>query len=195
MWVEFQVVERCPAGYLLGVDAMAAYKISIDYPNLTITLRAFDPVIKVPIAVQTKCTTRHVDPRIFAAKAVNMRPYSEVWVPVRFSPLNQHSDLFVTPVRHTNIAEGTYATCSYAIMKNDTSHLMMINPSPRPVRIPKDHVVGMYEPFQANTPCSYHGTVSHLTVGHLIAPPVPQNGDPRGTTLPSTTTTPLTKTG
>lgn len=168
MWVEFQVVDSCPAGYLLGIDAMAAYKISIDYPKLAITLQVFEPPIKIPIATQAKCITKQVNPQIYATEPVNIRLYSEIWVPVRFMPLNQHSDLLVTPVHHANIAEGTYATCSYAVMANDTSHLLMINPGPRPVRISKDTVVGMYEPFQTNTPCSYYGTVSQVSANQGI---------------------------
>jgi hypothetical protein len=87
---------------------------------------------------------------------------------VKFSALDKETDLFVTPVRHANIAEGTYATCSYAVMANDTSHLLMINPSPRPVRIAKGETVGMFEPFHPNTPfCFYGATTSALSAPSL----------------------------
>ena len=169
LWIEFQVVESCPAGFLLGVDAISAYKMIIDYLKATIHLNAMQPPMKIPIADGTKYTAQRVDPRIYAAEPVNIRPFSEVWVPVRFAPFGKSIDhLLVTPVRHANIAEGTYASCSYAVMANDTSHLLMINPSPRPVRISRDQLVGMYEPFHPNTPYSYYGSTS-LAVG--TAPP------------------------
>src|SRR5579862_2109836 len=61
----------------------------------------------------------------------------------------------VTSVRHANLAEGTYTTCSYAIMLRDTNHLLMVNPTERPFQIRKDELVGMYESVMANTPFTY----------------------------------------
>jgi hypothetical protein len=170
LWIEFQVVDQCPAGFLIGVDAISAYKMDIDYPKLSITLTALDPPMRVPIVDTTKYSTKRVDPRIYLAEPVRMRPFSEVWVPVRFSRSNpnQGTDFLVTPVRHANIAEGTYASCSYAIIACDTSHLLMVNPSPRPVRLEKDDVVGMFEPFTPNTPFSYFGAVGSPAAGHSV---------------------------
>jgi hypothetical protein len=116
--------------------------------------------IRIPIATENKYSAKRVDPRIYTAESVTIRPYSEVWVPVKFSPIDNAADLFVTPVRHANIAEGTYATCSYAIMAHDTSHLVMVNPSPRPVKIAKGESVGMFEPLPPNTPCCFYGAAA-----------------------------------
>lgn len=164
LWIEFQVVDDCPAGYLIGVDAIAAYKMSIDYPKLSITLNAFDPKIKIPISDDNKYTSQRIDPRIYAAEAVQIRPYSEIFVPMRYTQFDRRTNLLVTPVRHANIAEGTYASCSYAVMASDTSHLLMINPSPRPVKIAKEDIVGMYEPFTINTPFCYYGGTNSLAM-------------------------------
>ena len=171
LWIEFQVVDQCPAGFLIGVDAISAYKMAIDYPKLCVTLNAYDPPVRVPITDSGRYSTRRVDPRIFLAEPVRMRPFSEVWVPVRFTATDGQSDLLVTPVRHANVAEGTYASCSYAIISNDTSHLLMINPSPRPVKLGKDEIIGMFEPFSPNTPFSYFGAVAAApTVMTGVAP-------------------------
>jgi hypothetical protein len=160
MWVEFQVVEECPAGFLVGVDSISAYKMAIDYQKSVVHLNSFDPPLKIPITDGARFSPKHIDPRIYAAEPINIRPYSEVWVPVRFTALREQTHLFVTPVRHANVAEGTYATCSYAVMASDTSHLLMVNPSPRPVRIRRDDLVGMYEPFTPNSPFSFFGATS-----------------------------------
>lgn len=159
IWMEFQVVDSCPAGFLIGMDALKAYKWSIDLPAMTITLKGYDPPIRIPIT-DTQKNTQKIDPRVFAAEPINIQPFHELWVPVRFTPPDSHSDLMVTPVRHANLAEGTYATCSYAIMSKDTDHLLMVNPTERPFRIQKDEVVGMFEPVVANTPFAYFSSTA-----------------------------------
>ena len=63
-----------------------------------------------------------------------------------------------------------YATCSYAVMSHKTNHLLMINPSPRPVKIGRDEVVGVYEPFEPNTPYPYYGAAVATT--HATQPQV-----------------------
>ena len=85
-------------------------------------------------------------------------------MPIRFTPLGDKTDLLVTPVRHASVAEGTYAFCSYAIMSKNISHLLVMNPSPRSVQIPKDAVVGICEPFTLNTPYSYYGATSAVAI-------------------------------
>lgn len=72
MWIEFQVVEECPAGFLIGIDVISAYKMTIYYPKLSITVNAFEPPIKIPISTGAKYTTKKVDPRIYAAEAVRI---------------------------------------------------------------------------------------------------------------------------
>jgi hypothetical protein len=164
IWMEFQVVEKCPAGFLIGMDALKAYKWSIDLPAMTITLKGYDPPIRIPITDTKKFSTKKIDPRVFAAEAINIQPFHELWVPVRFAPPDNYSDLMVTPVRHANLAEGTYATCSYAIMSKDTNHLLMVNPTERPFRIRKDEIVGMFEPVVANTPFAYFSSTAVSTL-------------------------------
>jgi hypothetical protein len=183
IWMEFQVVENCPARFLIGMDALKAYKWSIDLPSMTITLKGYNPPIKIPIT-ETKCfTTKKVDPRVFAAEAINIQPYHELWIPVRFKVTDNYSDLMVTPVRYANVAEGTYATCSYAIMSKDTNHLLMINPTERPFQIKKDEVVGMFEPVVANTPFAYFSS----SVSNISPSPPP----PMALSSNTTTTIPM----
>lgn len=166
IWMEFQVVDKCPAGFLIRMDALKAYKWSIDLPAMTITLKGYNPPIKIPITDSKKFTTRKIDTRVFAAEAVNIQPFHETWVPVRFNPPDDYSDLMVTPVRHANIAEGTYASCSYAIMSRETNHLLMVNPTERPFRIQKDEIVGIYEPVATNTPTFAQHWESTIRISH-----------------------------
>ena len=78
--------------------------------------------------------------------------------------------MFVTPVRHANIAEEIYATCSYAVMASDTSHFLMVNPSPRPVKVHHGNLVGMYEPLIPNMPYSFFGTTSTSILQPTLQP-------------------------
>jgi len=47
--VKFQVVEQCPPGFLLGIDAMRAYKMVIDTTRGHISTETFSPPVRVPI--------------------------------------------------------------------------------------------------------------------------------------------------
>lgn len=50
-----------------------------------------------------KYTTNKIDTKTYAAEQVKIRPFSEAWVPVRFTPQDDHTDPLVTPVRHANV--------------------------------------------------------------------------------------------
>jgi hypothetical protein len=168
IWVEFQVVEKCPVGYLIGVDAIQAYKMILDYQKSSIILTAFANPLRIPIADGTKYTSKRADPCIYAAETVSIQPFSSIWVPIKFAPFAEQTDLLVTPVRHANISEGTYASCSYAVMTNKTSHLLVANPSPRPAIILREEVVEMYEPFTPCTPFSYCGIPTITTMAPMV---------------------------
>jgi hypothetical protein len=78
VWLEFQVVDDCPAGFLVGMDTISAYKMSIEVPKGFISLNAFNPPFRIPIADETKYSSAQVDPRIYSAEVVKIRPFSEV---------------------------------------------------------------------------------------------------------------------
>src|SRR5579862_2887125 len=161
--VEFQVVERCPAGFLLGIDAMRGYKMVIDTVRGHISFESFSPPLRVPIVASSRYEREKYDPRIFSTETVSLKPHSESWVPIRFKPPSgSPKEFFVTPIRHVRHVEGTYASASYAVMSDRTSHILVINPTPRPVRLGADSVIGTFEPMAKNTPFSYFNSIKKV---------------------------------
>jgi len=158
--VEFQVVERCLAGFLLGIDAMRGYKMVIDTARGHISFETFSPPIRVPIVGSTRYEREKYDPRIFSTETISLKPYSESWVPIRFKPPpGTTKGFFVTPIRHIHHVEGTYASASYAVMSDRTNHVLVINPTSHPVRMGADSVIGTFEPMPKNTPFSYFSSI------------------------------------
>jgi hypothetical protein len=155
LFIEFQVVEKCLAGYLVGMDAMKAYKMIIDAGRSHVTIGAFSPPIRVPILDGNIYEKAKFDPRVFTTQPVSLKPFSDAWVPIRFSPLKAKREYLLTPIRHVHRVEGTYASCSYAVISNETNHVLVTNPTPRPVHLGSDSIIGAIEPFAGNTPFSY----------------------------------------
>ena len=98
--VEFQVVEHCPAGFLLGRDAMKAYKMVIDEENSAIWVNSIVPPIKVPITEGTRYDSHRIDSRIFIAETTCIKPGERLFVPVRYQVPDESTPyMFASPVR------------------------------------------------------------------------------------------------
>ena len=103
--VEFQVVEKLAAGYLIGRDITRAYKAIIDEEAGYITFPLSRPPFKVPITEGNRFNKTKTDSRVHAAERAILKPHSEEWVPIDFTRTID-GDLFVSPVRKPIMAEG-----------------------------------------------------------------------------------------
>ena len=95
------------------------------------------------------------DLRIFTTQTVCIKLYSDYWVPIRFTSPKTKKEYLVNPIHHVNRAERTYASCFYAVIKSDTSHILITNPTPRSVKLGSDSVIGTFEPFKGNIHYSF----------------------------------------
>jgi hypothetical protein len=60
--LEFQVVECCPAGFLLGRDCMKQYDMVVDESTKLIRVSCVSPEFRFPIAQGVKYENRRYDP-------------------------------------------------------------------------------------------------------------------------------------
>ena len=180
--IEFQIVEHCPAGFLIGRDALKGYKITIDEDHGHLIFnKSQDGVTRILIVDGLRYDSTQFDPRIRAIHAVIVRPNEGKWVPVQIDYPAMEADqrtpqLFVTPVRYLNAAEGTYGSCLYALVPPSAKQLWFFNPSFRPVRIHVNDVVAICESFKPNTSYSYFLTPKSDN---------PISSDPTNTVRPS----------
>jgi hypothetical protein len=158
LWIEFQVMEQCAAGYLIGRDATKAYKFVIDdeLGQINVPLSQAKP-FQIPITETPRKVPEQVDSRVFAAEAVTVRPHTEEWIPIRYSKdlSTVDKDLLATPIRRPDTAENIHASACYSILSPTTTHLLYLNPSNRPVKVSQGEVIATLQPFTANTPYSY----------------------------------------
>ena len=153
--VEFQVVEYCPAGFLLGRDAMKAYKMVIDEEKSAIWVNSIVPPIKVPITEGTRYDSHRIDSRIFIAETTCIKPGERLFVPVRYQvPDESTLYMFASPAR-INSVTGIYASCLHSLMRRDTTHLCIVNAGHRPAKIVKDTVIATYALVTTNTAYAY----------------------------------------
>jgi hypothetical protein len=68
--VEFQVVEQVAAGFLIGRDALKAYKAIIDEELGQIVFPTYSPPFYVPITETSHEEAQEMDARVFAAESV-----------------------------------------------------------------------------------------------------------------------------
>ena len=105
--VEFQVVEHCPAGFLLGRDAMKAYKMVIDEENSAIWVNSIVPPIKVPITEGTRYDSHRIDSRIFIAETTCIKPGERLFVPVRYQVPDESTPyMFASPRANDKQCDG-----------------------------------------------------------------------------------------
>src|SRR5438552_11978783 len=188
--MEFQVVEKLAAGYLIGRDVTCAHKAIIDEEAGYITFPLSQPPFKVPITEGNRFNKTKTDSRVHAAERAILKLHSEEWVPIDFTRTID-GDLFISPVRKPIIAEGAYATCSYSIISKTTTHLLFINLTNRPAKIGQGEIVATAEPFKPNTRCSYFGT-SALLSSILGLSTVPISTFTLTPAIPSTYNRPIT---
>jgi len=184
--VEFQVVEQVAAGFLIGRDALKAYKAIIDEELGQIVFPTYSPPFHVPITETSREEAQEMDARVFAAESVSVRPRSESLVPIRLGRNLKKigSDMLISPVHKLTSVSGIHASCSYSIISPDTTHVLYVNPSNRPVRILSGQVLATAEPVKPNTPCCYFSDVmsfseSAAVPAVAVAPELafPQGGD------------------
>ncbi len=172
--IEFQVVESCPAGFIIGRDATKGYNMSIDENTASVVIHSLNPPLRIPITEGEAYGSKKVDPRVFANETIFVPPFGYKSVEIRFEKTNDGSDVLCSPVRFANIAEGTYASASYSILSNNTTHITIENPSPRPVKIRKNQLVGIYEPILPNSKVYYLFPQFNTTaVANASAPAIP----------------------
>jgi hypothetical protein len=101
--IEFQVVENCKAGFLIGRDAMKGYKMDIweSAGYISITRPNNAGPIRIPIADGVRYEATQFDPRIYITEAQTIKPGEEKWVSVEFAAqaIAEDSPLFVNPTR------------------------------------------------------------------------------------------------
>ena len=158
LWIEFQVVDKLAAGFLIGRDALKGYKAIIDEEAGQIVFRITRDPFPVPI-LKRKYHTRKADSRIFATRSVHVRPRSEAWVPITFDQglMESTNDVLITPVRKNTGAMQVHASCPHSIISGTTTHVLYLNPSDRPAKIGKGEIVAHAKPIETNTPMSYFG--------------------------------------
>ena len=172
LWVEFQVVNECKTGFLIGRDATKAYKITIDESSRSITIRTKDSkdtktkkdskdkdkdkaIFRIPISENDRFGKRRHDARVLLTQDVNVKPQQEIWLPIRFKRFNDNSSLLFTPNRIVNNEDQTYGSACYSVCSDNTNRLLFLNASDRPIKLPKGRLLGTVEPIQPNTPMSY----------------------------------------
>ena len=77
--MEFQVVEKLAAGYLIGRDVTCAHKAIIDEEAGYITFPLSRPPFKVPITEGNRFNKTKTDSRVHAAERAILKPHSEEW--------------------------------------------------------------------------------------------------------------------
>lgn len=177
MWTEFQVVQHVAAGVLIGRDATKGYKINICEDEGVLKFHVGDKVIKIPITDGYRHRFKQIDPRIFAAKKMVVPPDSSKWVPIKFNVPNGQTEYMVTPIRKQRKEEGSYVSCSYSIIAKETTHILFVNPSLRPIKISESEVLGQFRPFKPNTPYCYFGMTN------TMAPSTPLASSGKGNTV------------
>jgi hypothetical protein len=204
LWIEFQVVEQCAVGYLIGRDATKAYKFIIDEElgHINVPLPEAKP-FQIPITETPRKVPKQVDSRVFAAEAVTIRPRTEEWIPIRYSKnlSTVNKDLLATPIRRPETAENIHASACYSILSPTTTHLLYLNPSNCPVKVSQGEVITTVQPFTANTPYSYLNINSFTiqatsvlatttnTNPSTVSAPAPQNGGTEVTTIDTSPST------
>jgi hypothetical protein len=76
--------------------------------------------------------------------------------------------MLISPVRKLALASGIHASCSYSIISPDTTHVLYVNPSNRPVRILNGQVLATAEPAKPNTPCSYFSDIMSFAESAIV---------------------------
>ena len=107
LWVEYQVLDQCATGLLFGRDALKAYAMDIEESTSTILVRMPNrsPPFRIPIAESDRFSKRKHDARVFLAEDVNVRPHSEIWLPIHFQHTGDDVNLLFSPRRFTDLVE------------------------------------------------------------------------------------------
>jgi len=165
LWVEFQIVENCKTAFLIGRDAIKAYKFTIDEPLKSIIIRPTNAqekrkkdnktIFKIPISDNDRFGKRCHDAQVLLVKDVNIKPREEVWLPIRFKRFNDNSSLLFTPNHITNNEEQTHGSSCYSLFSDSTNRLLFLNTSDKPIKLPKGKLLGTVKPIQPNTLMSY----------------------------------------
>lgn len=153
--VEFQVLDRCQAGYLIGRDAIKAYRMIIDEDSSSIIFPQFKPRFRVPITEGPKYSPSRKSNKIYAAATASVAPDSETWVPIRFDPAEDaRASMIVFPAQHPGRLDGTYPAVAHCLISNDTTHLVVLNTTSRPAIIEKDQVIATFNVVDYHTPAA-----------------------------------------
>lgn len=165
LWIEYQVVEQCRAGFLIGRDATKAYTIDVEESSGKVLIRVGDDPIpfKVPIAEGTRFATSRLDSRVLLEASSNVAVHSAVSLPISYKKTSDNSTHLFSPRRFVDPAEGTCGSACFAIFNDDVNRIVFINSSDRPMRLAKGEILGTFEPVSPNTPISYFNIGGGMT--------------------------------
>ena len=171
LWIEYQVVDQCRTGFLIGRDALKAYSIDIQESVGAIIIHHQGQEFKIPISEGSRVGIKHHhDARVLLAKDINVRPYTETWLPVKFKSTDDQSTLLFSPRRFINPEEGSHGSALYSLFSNSTNRLLFLNMSSRPLRLCKGEVLGTFEPVAPNTRMGYFNQAHFSTTLSSISP-------------------------
>lgn len=171
IWVEFQVLQYCSAGYIIGRDSTRPYRMRIDEDKGCVLFPQFSPPFETPFADPPEYNAERRDHKIYSVDQVTLAPYSDTLLPVQFERFNDGRDLLVKPNSPLGKSEGTFPTCAYALMSNSSSHVHVLNPLDRPMVIRKGDVVGTFEVMKHHTPASSFSVALSTVLPNSSMPP------------------------
>jgi RNase H-like domain found in reverse transcriptase/Reverse transcriptase (RNA-dependent DNA polymerase)/Integrase zinc binding domain/Chromo (CHRromatin Organisation MOdifier) domain len=174
LWIEYQVVEQCRTGFLIGRDALKAYSIDIQESIGNILIHHQGQEFKIPISEGSRVGIKHHhDARVLLARDVNVHPFTEAWLPIKFKSTDDQSTLLFSPKRFINSDEGSHGSALYSLFSNSTNRLLFLNMSSRPLRLCKGEVLGTFEPVAPNSRMGYFNQAHFSTTLSSTTPPSP----------------------
>jgi len=81
--------------------------------------------------------------------------YLDYWISIRFALLKIEKEYLINSICHVNRAKGTWVSCSYVVIKSNTSYILVINPTPYSVKLDCNSIVGIFKLFKGNTCYSF----------------------------------------
>ena len=120
----------------------------------------YNSSIKISIINDIKFENWQIDLRIFLSKLINIWLNSEKWMSMRYNSfLDVSTHLLISFMRYCNAIKETYASCLYAIITCDITHLMIINSSLRSMYLSKNQIIDIFKSIISNIKCFYINSV------------------------------------
>jgi hypothetical protein len=162
--IEYQIVDECKTGFLIGRDASKAYSMDIEESTASVIINTKEKApFRIPIMEASRLAVKHHDSRVFLDKDIHVKPRSDVWLNIRFKQTHDGSNLLFKPRRIINEVEGSYGSACFAIFSDRTSRMMFSNPSSRPIKLSKNELIGTFEPLGPNSPFLYFNQTHTFT--------------------------------